>query len=501
MSINSIGSRSALAVQALVGMRQQLDELQRQLGTGKKAEDYAGLGLERGLAVGLRTHLSAILGYGDAISNVGVRLDIAQTSLTRITAIGREAKTAALQSAFDVDSSGQTTLQRMAVSQLSEMLGLLNAQAGDRYLFSGRSADQPAVDTLEHILNGDGVRAGLMQVIDERRQADLGAAGLGRLTLTTPLMPTAVELAEEAAGLPFGFKINGVTSALAGATVAVIGPPNGRSIDLGAVNPNDGETIEIHLALPDGSTETLRLTATTSATPGPDQFAIGADTTETATNLKNALQAGLAKLARTSLQAASAVVAAENFFKFDAANPPQRVAGPPFDSAIALTDGTPADTVLWYTGDAGTDPARQTALARVDQSITVAYGLRANEEGLRWMVQNVATLAAVTFSPTDADASARYAALKNRLVDRLSVPPGVQKIEIIQAELAGSQATLQAAKDRHQQTKGTLQSMLQNIEGVANEEVAAQILALQTRLQASLQTTALLFETSLVKYL
>ena len=43
--------------------------------------------------------------------------------------------------------------------------------------------------------------------------------------------------------------------------------------------------------------------------------------------------------------------------------------------------------------------------------------------------------------------------------------------------------------------------MLEEIEGVSNEEVAAQILALQTRLQASLQTTSLLYQTSLVNYL
>jgi hypothetical protein len=43
--------------------------------------------------------------------------------------------------------------------------------------------------------------------------------------------------------------------------------------------------------------------------------------------------------------------------------------------------------------------------------------------------------------------------------------------------------------------------MLQQIEGVSNEDVAAKIMALQTRLQASLQTTSLLYKTSLVDYL
>ena len=46
-----------------------------------------------------------------------------------------------------------------------------------------------------------------------------------------------------------------------------------------------------------------------------------------------------------------------------------------------------------------------------------------------------------------------------------------------------------------------LGGMLEKIEGVSNEQTAAAIIALQTRLQASLQTTSLLYQTSLVNYL
>ncbi len=81
------------------------------------------------------------------------------------------------------------------------------------------------------------------------------------------------------------------------------------------------------------------------------------------------------------------------------------------------------------------------------------------------------------------------------------MPPGTQSIEVIQAELAGAQTTLEAAKDRHTQTNATLSDFLQEIEGVSNEEVAAQILAMQTTLQATLQTTAMLYQTSILKYL
>ena len=43
--------------------------------------------------------------------------------------------------------------------------------------------------------------------------------------------------------------------------------------------------------------------------------------------------------------------------------------------------------------------------------------------------------------------------------------------------------------------------MLDSIEGINDDEVATKILALQTSLQASYQTTAMLYQTSLTKYL
>ena len=495
MSITGIGSKSSLVVQSLVDMRRQLDDLQRQLGTGKVSDNYAGLGLNRGLAVGLRSHLASLDGFGDAITNVGVRLDLAQSTLGRLGEIAHDVKSSALQSFVTIDSSGQTVAQLTAYSELGEILGLLNTQAGDRYLFSGRACDQPAVESIERIMNGDGARAGLKQVIAERNQADLGAGGLGRLAISAPTA-TSVRLAEDAVS-PFGLKLAGVTSNLSGATVTPSGPPTASTVDLGAVNPNDGDTIQYRFTLPDGSTESITLTATTSANPGPSQFAIGATSDVTAANLQTALTAAVGKLAGTSLSAASAVVASGDFF----ADPPQRVAGPPFATATALVAGTPANTLSWYTGETGADPARATAAARIDSSITVSYGMRANEEGIRYLVQNVAALAAMTFSPSDPNATARSAALNQRVGTALDVPPGIQKIEDIEAELAGAQTSLAAAKDRHRQTKSTLADMLEQIEGVPTEEVGARILALQTRLQASLQTTSLLFQTSLVNYI
>jgi flagellar hook-associated protein 3 FlgL len=211
------------------------------------------------------------------------------------------------------------------------------------------------------------------------------------------------------------------------------------------------------------------MTATTSTNPGPNQFTIGATSDVTASNLQGALAAAVGKLADTSLTAASAMAAANDFF----GNPPQRVAGLPLTSATGFVAGTATDTVSWYIGESGTDPARGTATAQVDPSISVSYGVRAEEQGIRWVVQNVAALAAMTFSQSDPNAAARSMALDQRVAAALDVPPGTQKVEDIEAELAGAQVTLAAATDRHIQTKSTLADMLGQIEGISNEDVAS----------------------------
>src|SRR5262245_44578768 len=157
MSVTGIGSRSTLAVQALVDMRHQLDDLQRQLGTGKKADTYAGIGIDRGFVVGLRSHVSAIGAYDDTISSVTVRMNLAQSALGRMADISHTTKSNAFAPP-NIQGNGSTIAQSTAYSELGEVFGLLNSQAGDRYLFSGRAADQPAVETLDHIMNGDGTR-------------------------------------------------------------------------------------------------------------------------------------------------------------------------------------------------------------------------------------------------------------------------------------------------------------------------------------------------------
>jgi flagellin-like hook-associated protein FlgL len=412
-----------------------------------------------------------------------------------MTTVASSVRTALVQANGSTAQFG--TVQSMAQSGLQQLLGFLNTQSGNRYLFSGRATDTPTVASYDTVMNGDGTRAGLNQLITERNQADLGANGMGRLNVSAS-GPSVVAVQEDAG--PFGFKLGAVTSNAANVTVTgPTGSPPGAAVDFTG-QPNDGENVTFNLTLPDGSTQALTFTATTQSSPGPGQFAIGATTTDTATNLQNALTASLQTLAGGTLKAASTVAATNDFFNADVNNPPQRVGGPPFDSATALVPGTAANTVIWYTGEAASDPSRSSASVRVDTSLVVSYGTRANEQGIRDLVRSVAAFAAAP-PPSGSNASDYAQGLADRLLPSLTGTGSGQTVADIQADLAGAQTSMNSMKSQHQQTKQTMLDMQQQITGVSNEQVGAELIKLQTQMQASMQTTAMLLQTSLVNYL
>jgi flagellin-like hook-associated protein FlgL len=500
MAIMGITSSATVIMQSLADMRAKLDDLQRQLATGEKSDSYAGLGPQRALTVGLQAQLDAAEGFDNTITMIATRMDLAQNSLTAIYDSAQSVKHSIIQPNFTLGQNGQVLDQVNAQAYLDGILSSLNVTDGTGYIFSGMSADKPSVETLDRIMNGDATHAGFKQILSERKQADLGAAGLGRLLIPVP-GGTVVSVSEDVAGSPFGFKPAGVNSTLSGAVVAgPAGVPPAISVDL-VTNVNAGETLKLTFTLPDGTTESVTLTATNSVTPGANEFAIGGSAAATATNLQAALTTAVTNLANTALVAASAVAAGDDFFDIDDANPPQRVNGPPFDTATSLIAGTSGNTVMWYTGEAGAGAARSTAVARVDAGTTVTFGLRANEEAIRDIVKNIAVYAGMSYSAVDPNASAQYSAVTSRLVAKFVPAPGQQSIADMQVEIANAQVMASTVKDRNRQSSVMIADFLQSIENVPAEQVGTELLALQTTLQASLQTTALLAKLSLVNYI
>jgi flagellar hook-associated protein 3 FlgL len=632
MSIVGVSGKTSYIGASILNLRGQLDDLQSQLSSGKVSSTYAGQGPDRAFALGLRAQIANINAYADSGTNVQTRINVANLSLEGLANVGSSVKSASTSSTIVLNNNGQTSGQITAQAAFANAISMLNTQSGDRYLFSGRATDTAATVPANDMLYGTGTKAGLKQLIDERKQADQGPGGMGRLAVTAPPLTTTVtSLGED--GSAFGLKLASVSTTLSGATLTPstglpTGAPPAFTVDLGAVNPNNGEKVKFSFTLPDGTTESFELTAlTTTTTPpaaGTFQIDPTGSTANTTLNLQAALTASVKTLADTSLVAASAIKASDNFFnpsativggsvnnkdtvpapitgatllngaaptdslatnfaagdtitvngtpitfvasgavgnqlnitdnvqallqKIDSitgtTNPstvnagtivlhggndtgltvtssntaaftalgfgaaavtaspaPLRVGGPPFNTANALVAGTPANTVIWYTGEAGPDSARGTAVGRVDQSITVQYGARADEQAFRHLLQNVAVYAAVTTNAANPNASTQSTALSQRIGSNLAPQTGYQSLQDIQAEFAGAQHAVKSTTDRQAQLKGMAQTMLDSIEGISTDEVATKILALQTALQASYQTTATLYQTSLLKYL
>src|SRR5271169_882216 len=627
MAINSIGFSNSPFGQAVQNLNTQLTNLSTQLATGEKSTTYSGMGVNEGFAIAARSQLASISAFTDTITNVNTAINAANTALQSFSQITGQVQSDAATTPQNLNSTGQTIGQQNAQTELSSLVGILNTQAGDRFLFSGSAINTPSVASADVILNGNGTQAGLKQVIAERAQAD-GTSGLGRLVITAPTVaaPTTVSVAEDVAGSPFGLKLNSVSSSLTGATVTgPAGTPAAVSISLGATNPNPGDQVSLTFNLPDGTTASVQLTATTTNPPPAGNFLIDPPPTSspatTAGNLNAALNTAIGKLANTTLVAASAVEAGHDFFdpgtatgsavnnkagppsapitgatalsgappsdslstnfaagdtitvngtpitfvaagatgnqlnvtdsvqtllsKIDSitgtstpstvsggvitlhtdsaaslnvtsSNPaalaalgfgptvtavqsPLRVSGSPLSSATSLVND-PANTVVWYTGNSSPSP-RASSTARIDSSITVQYGAQANEQAIRSQLEGVAVFAAVTTSPTGANSAAQVAALSERTATNLTPQPGQQSISDIQTDFANAQIMMKAASGRQSQTQTMLQNIVDQTETVSTQQVASEILALQTTLSASYQTTSILAGLTLTKFL
>ena len=88
-----------------------------------------------------------------------------------------------------------------------------------------------------------------------------------------------------------------------------------------------------------------------------------------------------------------------------------------------------------------------------------------------------------------------------RVPRKLGFGGTTQKPAELITEFGSAQSALTSAKERHQSTKGYLNTTLAGVENVTTEEVATQILSLQTQLQASYQVTSMLSKLSLTNYL
>lgn len=538
MQISGTSLLSPSLMRGMSDLRDSFDSLNKQLSSGKVADNYADLGDGRALSLAMRSSVARMSGYQTTISRVNLKLSGATAALQQINTLAASQRNDTVVTSSPIITSttdktgavvGQTQAQVAAGLRLTDALAALNTDVAGSYLFSGSDTNtQPVLDS-DTILNGRSGQSGLIDVIGERRKADVGHIDLtgspataGRLTVSDNGTGT-VTLAKDAS--VFGFKLGAgaVTSTLDGPSVTQsASAPYAIAIQDTGTQAKAGQVVTVKLSLPDGTSTSLTLTAT-DGDPATGQFKIGATSAATLANLKTALTSGLSDAAQSTLAAASAMKASSDFFAAGPNTPPVRVnlgspPGAPEDATSAIGDA--ANTVVWYQGQdsvSGTPAvkdggkARATMTAQIDLSVKISYGAEANERGIAQGLAAIGAMAATSFSADQIDAktstlsSSNAKALNNAMVDRvrdaLQVNNGANSVVGITTELAGATEQSTAVSTRLKAAQNAAQDAIDSVENADPTAIYAQISEVQTRLQASYQTASLLSKLSLVNYL
>ncbi|MTI19260.1 hypothetical protein E1162_18620 [Rhodobacteraceae bacterium RKSG542] len=524
MSISGImGSRSYM-LELIQNKQDKLETKSMQLASGRVAETYAGVGPQRATSLSIRTEISAIDSYQRSVNLSSTQLDAMTKTLERMDELRTEAVGAIDPNTYLVGSNGHTTSQAAAKVHMLEVISLLNTDVAGYYLFGGGDANANPVAPIDTILEGEDGKMGLKDTMAAYSAAHLGADGLGRLetATTSDAVSASLTLSEDMVGA-FGLSLVGATTTSASGTAvfaaedAVSDPlnpvPASIVTSLSAL-PAAGDTFTYEVALPDGTTRSIELTAQASEGGEAGSFVVSQNAdpatafNETISAMEAALKAELSVLSQTELRAYSDDVAGQEFFgTYEDGRIPDAPRLP--DAAGTGYVDASSELAQWYTGSPDSGNVRQEKIALVDNGLKVEYGASALEKPFAELLQTMAVYVAADFTPTDpsdpqslAIAESYYNTLSTATDSFLSVEGDRQSdIQAVTVEMSLTYSAVMNADSRLEQKSLTYSNMLGEIEGVDKTELAAEISFLQTNLEASYQATSMLLNMSIANYL
>jgi len=136
MSSGTIGTlaQQNLMLQTILQLRSQANDLQSQVSTGLKSQDYSGLGASASQVANLQSAVSHHQAYLDTINTVQQRIQEQSTVLSTIQGIAEKFGELLPSGAFNATPSDIQTQAKALVQELNDFL---NTSDGSRYLFSG----------------------------------------------------------------------------------------------------------------------------------------------------------------------------------------------------------------------------------------------------------------------------------------------------------------------------------------------------------------------------
>lgn len=494
-------------------LQTRLFKANEQLATGKRASQFSELRAETSQTLTLRSSIRTVTQYVKTVEITDRRMTVMHKSLERTNGIAKDVATEALTGLYD-NQLKLPYLQQIAATRADEMITLMNARFGERYLFAGAESNEAPVVDLKRMLDGDpsdpaGPRQGLRDLIQVRKTVD---AALPAADLPAGQWPGHVEVRQDGANLEFrlddpafegfGFQLRSLRwdqatggTGVATPTTVPDPPPAGPDtvpaivLDTSTVTFHDEQTFRLILEGPDGQEVEVALTASTQFDHGrSDRFFMGADP---AVALRDAMIGALEREATTTLVAGSAQQAANEFFD----DPPRLVRFDAGAGTWGVVEDQAGEVARWYRGETDGDP-RAGARAKIDDGVIMDYGIRADEGPLVDSLKQLVLMAATSYAPESEDA---YRAMASRSATLLS--DAGERVRGLLGEHGTRMELVVSMKERHQATETMATQQLNDIENVSMQEVASRILTLETQLNASFELTARSQNLNLTRFL
>lgn len=120
------------------------DQLDQQIATGLKSQDFAGIAPQAAQLVNLQDQQSRQQGYVDTVNTVTTRLNVMGLSIGAIENLATQFVGNLPADAYNTKGE---TIQEQAQNVLQQVAGYLNTQEGSNYVFSGNKTSTPPVNT------------------------------------------------------------------------------------------------------------------------------------------------------------------------------------------------------------------------------------------------------------------------------------------------------------------------------------------------------------------
>ncbi|MFM9845326.1 MAG: flagellin [Dongiaceae bacterium] len=220
-----------------------------------------------------------------------------------------------------------------------------------------------------------------------------------------------------------------------------------------------------------------------------------------------ALFAGI-RLDTKPLQEANSVNAASGFSPMQAIQQVIAANGPITDAASALNVVSGADGLDAIFGDSHSNgnlnfsstfyngATTGAVTARLDHGYDLDYGVRADNQAFRQVLEGIYMLAAVPYGSVPDDA---FAAWQDEAVTRINA--GFQGVIDTAGDLGFKQQMVQEITDRHDATRTFLNNRVADLERADPYETAIRFSQLQTQLESSFAITTRLANLTLTKFL